>query len=316
MFKPTKITINLINVSFNKGNFEKSTLIREIINKMSRIALQKIFHLYLHGSIHVGVAVFALVQMTFYFSGIALDWTVSLLAFSGTVFSYNFIKYAELVYKSRGASSKDLRWVIAISLIALGVSIVCFFNLNFHAQLVTLGFVVLAFLYAIPIYPKIPNLRNWAGIKIYIVSLCWAGVSLIVPIVNAGALLSVDIAIKFVQRFVLVLILILIFEIVDLQFDDKKLKTVPQTLGILRTKFLILLLLVPFYGLEFFKIGFQPIQAFNNLLLVGLVVYYTLVASPNKTKYFTLFWVESVPIFWWLLILIEQGVSFYLPKGF
>ncbi|SFI93610.1 hypothetical protein SAMN04487893_10283 [Myroides guanonis] len=309
MFKPTKITINLIIVSINKANFENSTFGREILNKMIKNALKRLVYLYLNGSVHVAVAVFALVQMTFYFSKIPFDPIVSLLAFSGTLFSYNFIKYADVVYRNRNTLSSDMKWVIGISVIAMITGIICFFMLEPLTQLVTIGFLLLSVLYAIPINPKIPNLRNWAGVKIYIVSLCWAGVSLILPIVNAGVDMTFDIGIKFIQRFLLVLILILIFEIVDLQFDDKRLKTVPQTLGVEKTKKLILLLLIPFYVLEFFKVGFESIQAWNNLVIVTLVWYFTREASPKKSKYFTLFWVESVPIIWWLLVVGENWFS-------
>ncbi|MBW3517670.1 hypothetical protein [Flavobacterium sp. NKUCC04_CG] len=273
-------------------------------------SIRTAFNLYLNGSVHVSLAVFSLVQMTFYFCNIPFDTVVSALAFFGTLFSYNFIKYAETVYKSKGVFSKNMKAIIAMSLIALTIAGFSFFMLQFNAQLVTLGLLLLCLLYAIPIYPKIPNLRNWAGIKIYIVSFCWAGVTLIVPIVNAGLALTQDIGIKFLQRFFLVLILILIFEIVDLQFDDKKLKTVPQTLGMEKTKRLIFLLLIPFYFLEFFKLGFQSIQAWNNLVIVALVLFFTWKASPQQTKYFTLFWVESVPIVWWLLIVGEKFFSF------
>ena len=309
MFKPTKITINLIIVSINKANFEISTFGIEILNRMIENALKRIIHLYLNGSVHVAVAVFALVQMTFYFSKTPFDPIVSLLAFSGTLFSYNFIKYADVVYRNYKALSIEMKWILSISGAALLTGVVCFFMLQPITQWVTIGFLVLSVLYAIPINPKIPNLRNWAGVKIYIVSLCWAGVTLILPVVNAGVDLTFDIGIKFIQRFLLVLILILIFEIVDLQFDDKKLRTVPQTLGIEKTKQLILLLLIPFYVLEFFKVGFESVQAWNNLVIVALVWYFTREASPKKTKYFTLFWVESVPIVWWLLVVGENWFS-------
>lgn len=268
-----------------------------------------VVNLYLNGSFHVSLAVFALVQMTFYFCHLPFDAVVSILAFSGTLFSYNFIKYASIVYHSHKSLSFKLRLIIAFSTIALVVGSICFFMLNLKAQLVTVSLLLLSVLYAIPINSKVPNLRNLAGLKIYIVCLCWATVTLIVPVVNADVSLSLDIAIKFAQRFILVLILIGIFEIVDLQYDQDNLKTLPQTLGVKRTKWLLTLLLIPFFGIEFFKAGYQPIQAWNNLVIVLLTTFFIWYASPNRTKLFTLFWVESVPIIWWLIIVIEGNVS-------
>jgi len=269
----------------------------------------RIVALYLNGSIHVSLAVFALVQMTFYFCHLPFDAVVSVLAFSGTLFSYNFIKYAEVVYRHKNPFTLRLKVIIAISLVALVVGVVSFFLLNLKAQLVTIGLLVLAVLYAIPVSSNVSNLRNLAGLKVYIVCLCWATVTLIVPVMNADIPITWDIVIKFTQRFILVFILIGIFEVVDLQYDDKYLKTLPQMLGITNTKYLLALLLIPFYVIEFFKLGYQSIQAWNNLLIVLLTLFFIIYASPKRTKFFTLFWVESVPIVWWLIVVIQGNAS-------
>lgn len=264
---------------------------------------------YLNGSVHVSLSVFALVQMTFYFCHLPFDPVISIMAFAGTLFSYNFIKFAEFIYAHKNALSLKLKWISAISILALMAGTICFFMLNIKAQLATLGLLVLSVLYAVPVHKKVSNLRNWAGIKVYIVCFCWAAVTLLVPVVNAEGEITLDIAIKFVQRFILVFVLIGIFEIVDLQYDDNSLKTIPQTLGIEKTKWLLALLLIPFYVIEFFKIGFQPIQVWNNLAIVLLTLFFIIAASPNRTKFYTLFWVESVPIIWWLIIVVEKYIG-------
>ncbi|MCA4791809.1 hypothetical protein HX045_01325 [Myroides odoratimimus] len=269
----------------------------------------RIVALYLNGSVHVSLAVFALVQMTFYFCHLPFDAAVSVLAFTGTLFSYNFIKYAEVVYRHKTPFTLRLKVIIGISIIALLIGTMAFFMLNWKAQLVTLSLLVLSVLYAIPISSNRSNLRNLAGLKVYIVCLCWATVTLIVPVMNADIPVSWDIVVKFIQRFILVFILIGIFEVVDLQYDDKYLKTLPQMLGIANTKWLLGLLLIPFYVIEFFKVGYQPIQAWNNLLIVLLTLFFIYYASPKRTKFFTLFWVESVPIVWWLIVVVQGNAS-------
>ncbi|MDM1534683.1 hypothetical protein ACF8C4_00585 [Myroides odoratimimus] len=269
----------------------------------------RIVALYLNGSVHVSLAVFALVQMTFYFCHLPFDAVVSTLAFTGTLFSYNFIKYAEVIYRHKNPFTLRLKVIIGISIIALLIGTVAFFMLNWKAQFVTLSLLVLSVLYAIPISSNRSNLRNLAGLKVYIVCLCWATVTLIVPVMNADIPVSWDIVVKFIQRFILVFILIGIFEVVDLQYDDKYLKTLPQMLGIANTKWLLGLLLIPFYVIEFFKVGYQPIQAWNNMLIVLLTLFFIVYASPKRTKFFTLFWVESVPIVWWLIVVIQGNAS-------
>ena len=124
------------------------------------------------------------------------------------------------------------------------------------------------------------------------------------PIVNAEQAIENDIVFKFLQRFILTLILILIFEINDLKYDDIRLKTVPQTIGVLKTKYLIGLLLIPFYFLEFLKVNYYGNQWLINLILVFVIGFFTYFAHPNRTKYYTLFWVESIPVLWFLLIIL------------
>ncbi|WHT38227.1 hypothetical protein QNH98_14390 [Myroides sp. mNGS23_01] len=92
-----------------------------------RKVLGKVFDFYLKASIHVSFAVFALVQMTFYFCHLPFDWTVSLLAFSGTLFSYNFIKYADYVVIHRKNLSPKMKAILVLSAIALVVGMVSFF---------------------------------------------------------------------------------------------------------------------------------------------------------------------------------------------
>jgi hypothetical protein len=159
-------------------------------------------------------------------------------------------------------------------------------------------------LYTLPFFPNRKNARNWKGIKIYIVALSWVGATLILPILNAEIAITFDFYLKCVQRFVLIFVLILIFEIIDLQFDDPNLKTVPQQIGVKRTKIIGMLLLIVFYLLEFFKQNFVQKQLLVNLVLVFTILAFLIFSNENRSKYYSSFWVESIPIFWWILLLV------------
>ena len=118
-------------------------------------------------------------------------------------------------------------------------------------QIVAVVFFGLTFLYTVPFFPNKENVRNWSGVKIYIVAFCWAGITILLPLINAETPISADVFLKFGQRFLLVIILILVFEIIDLKKDDPSLMTVPQKIGVEKTKILGLLLLIPFYFWNF-----------------------------------------------------------------
>lgn len=264
--------------------------------------LKRILDFYISGSIHVALAVYALVRMTFHFFHIAYDEPMALFAFFGTIVGYNFVKYDELARAKKVKWSNQLRVIVGLSIVAFLATAYYFFHLERQTQWVAFGFLALTMLYTLPVFPKLGNARNWAGVKIYIVAFCWAGITMFLPIINADLPLSQDVWLKFCQRFLLVIILILIFEIIDLKNDDLSLQTVPQKLGVRKTKILNLFLLIPFYGLEFLKSDFQIVQLWINLALVLTIALFTLFASPKRSDYYTSFWVESIPVFWWILV--------------
>ena len=266
--------------------------------------LKRLFDFYLHGSIHVALAVYALVRMTFHFFHIGYDQPMALFAFLGTIVGYNFVKYDELVRAKKLKMTNERKAIVGLSTLSFLAAMYCFFQLQRQTQIVSVVFLGLTMLYTLPIFPKIGNARNWSGVKIYIVAFCWAGITLFLPIMNADLPLSQDVWLKFCQRFLLVIILILIFEIIDLRHDDASLQTVPQRLGEQKTKLLNLFLLIPFYCLEFLKSDFQITQLYINLILVVVIALFTIFSSPKRSEYYTYFWVESIPVFWWILVLL------------
>lgn len=233
------------------------------------------------------------------------DWAVAVFGYCGTMFSYNFMKYDGLfrIKKSAGARVKFVVFLSTIALIAAGVS---FFFLERITQVTAIIFFGLTALYTVPFFPNTKNLRNWSGVKIYIVAFCWAGITLVVPLIDADSALNSDVFLKFTQRFLLVIALILIFEIIDLKEDDPHLKTIPQQIGVKKTKVLNLCLLVPLFFLEFLRINFDPRQLAANFIMVVTTALFTIYAHPQRNKYYTLFWVESIPIFWLILVVLAN----------
>lgn len=266
-------------------------------------ALRAIFHFYIHGSIHVAFSVLSLLLMTLHMFHIPFDVPMSAFAFFGTITGYNFVKY-ESLFRNKKKITPEVKAIAVMSFFTLLASGVSFLFLEQKTQLIGIIFFGLTLLYTVPFFPKKKNMRNWVGIKIYMVALCWAGITTLLPLFNAGIAVSGNVVLKFIQRFLLVIILILIFEIIDSKDDDPELMTVPQKIGVQKTKWLNLILLVPFYCLEFFKSEIDLKQLGVNIVLVIATALFTIFATPNRPKYYTLFWVESIPIFWLGLVLL------------
>lgn len=233
---------------------------------------------------------------------ISLDQSIANFVFFGTIVGYNFVKYDALARAKKLLMRTELKIIALFSFFALILVGFYFFQLQRITQIVAVAFLSITLLYTLPFFPNRRNARNWAGVKIYIVALCWVGVTLALPVLNAAISITSDFYLKCIQRFILIFVLVLIFEIIDLANDDPHLKTVPQQIGVKRTKILGILLLIPFYFLEFLKSNFDEKQLIVNLILVALISLFLLFANEKRSKYYTSFWVESVPIIWWLLL--------------
>jgi len=262
--------------------------------------IEKAFKFYVNANIHVAVAVLSLVCLTFYISNLNFDILIATFIFFATIASYNGIKYYEFIL-NRKPTNSFTKAISISSVLSLIICVIIFFECNFKTQMASVFFGIVTLLYAVPISENKTNLRNLAGIKIYIVSFCWVGVTLLLPLLTANVVLGTDFVIDFLQRFILILILILIFEINDLKYDDIKLRTVPQVLGVYKTKILIALLCIPFFIFEFLKANIHTNQWVVNLILIISILLLTYFATRNCSKYYTLFWVESIPIFWLFL---------------
>lgn len=268
---------------------------------------KQLFSLYIYGSMHVAMSVLALVLMTNHQFGIPFDWAVAVFAYCGTMFSYNFMKYDGL-FRVKKTAGQRVKLIVALSTLALVAAEVSFFFLKWVTQVTAVVFFGLTALYTVPFFPNTKNLRNWSGVKIYIVALCWAGITLVLPLIDAGIPLTSDAYLKFSQRFLLIIVLILVFEIIDLREDDPHLKTIPQQIGVRKSKVLNLFLLVLLFFLEFLRIKIDYWQLAANFCMVTTTALFTVYATPDRSKYYTLFWVEAIPIFWLVLVVLGDFI--------
>ncbi|MCI4443783.1 MAG: hypothetical protein JHC39_09830 [Lentimicrobium sp.] len=231
-------------------------------------------------------------------------------AFFGTIVGYNFVKYEALVRAKKNKIRLEFKAIVFLSFLSLSAVGFYFFQLQRITQIVSVGVFFVTILYTLPFFPNWKNARNWAGVKIYIVALCWVGVTVVLPILNAEIAITWDFYLKCIQRFILIFVLILIFEIIDLAKDDPYLQTVPQQIGVKKTKMLGYFLLMAFGLLEIlnsninFNGNIKYNSQYSSFLLSCVIAIALAFANEKRSKYYTSFWVESLPILWWLMLLI------------
>ncbi|WP_391594774.1 hypothetical protein [Winogradskyella sp.] len=169
---------------------------------------------------------------------------------------------------------------------------------------------LITFLYAIPLIPKNyivdkqQNLRQIGGIKVYVIALVWMAATVLVPLINEEKIINLDIIITALQRFLFVIVLMIPFEIRDLNYDSLKLATLPQTTGIKGAKIIGILILMLFFILEYFKDEVTALSVLSTLIITFITLLFLIISKKNNHKYYTSFWVESLPIIWLTVLLL------------
>ena len=146
------------------------------------------------------------------------------------------------------------------------------------------------------------SLRTLGGIKIFLIAFSWAGVTVLFPLVDYNMPVTADALVLFLQRFLFVLVITIPFDIRDLNYDIDSLKTLPQVLGVEKVKKLGLFLLMLFLGLNFLKSTVDHTQFRIELIVAVISLFFLTKSEVNQSNYYSAFFVECIPIIWWLLI--------------
>ncbi|MFD2823064.1 hypothetical protein ACFS5M_05250 [Lacinutrix iliipiscaria] len=271
--------------------------------------LKHILDFYTNASIHVALSVYALTWITLLEFGISYDESVLYFNFFGTITGYNFVKYFGLAKFHHRSLANWLKVIQLFSLICFVALCYYAFQLEIKTWLYILVLGAITFFYAIPFLPrnvfvdKHHNLRQISGLKIYVIGLVWSGVTVFLPIIDNEIPLTLDVFITAFQRFVLVLVLMIPFEIRDLRYDSLKLSTIPQRIGVKKTKIIGILLVMLFFFSEFFKDQIYQANTLILLVFTFILLLFIAFSRENQGKYYSAFWVEGLPILWLILVL-------------
>ena len=245
------------------------------------ISLRKILNFYIHSSIHVGLAVFCLVQLS------NPQWnSYSFLVLLGTIVGYNFLKYSEWFL-----SDKIFRFhffgILSVTLISTLGFLLLFLQQDSSLQLDLIIAFALVVLY--------PFIRKTGWIKPFYVSFVVSYITLFIPLNRHE-----EIVLLFIQRFLLLSSVMIPFEILDSTTDAVAMKTLPHLFGIQRTK-QIGYVLVGLYCVASFHALSIHYPCFIYALSSVVAIYFS---SEKRSWYYTSLWVESLPGFWLLISIV------------
>ena len=270
-------------------------------NYTKKNILIKIFDFYVFSNLHVALSAFLLVKITLLNIGISTN-TTSWLVFFSTLLSYNIIRFLRLSsidnwYNKWIENNKNLLYMLSvISFIAI---IYLVFQFRLKALFVLFPFAIATIFYVFPLEKY--SLRNIAGLKLFLIAFSWAGITVLFPLTQNYINPRIVDYITFLQRFLFIVVITIPFDIRDLEYDNDKLKTLPQQFKIKKTKNFAYLLLISFFILELFKPILEQhiLSTLVITLISGVLLKYS---SDKQSKYYSAFFVEALPIVWFLLV--------------
>lgn len=266
--------------------------------------LKKIFDFYINSSTHVALAIVSFTLLTYLDLEIEIDLNLIFFVFLSSVSAYNFVKYAIIASFERVYMSKRLKLIQIYSFIVFLFLIYSLFMLKLATIFVVVAIVLMTLLYTLPIFPGFNNLRDFKGLKIFIIALVWVFCTVLLPLVESSLKLEINLALitYLIIRFLWVLILLIPFEIRDLKTDAKHLNTLPQLIGVKGAKLIgVSFIVISFVLFEVFHPAYQQ-SAFFIMGVLSLIL--LILSNENRSVYFTSFIVESLPIMWVLIYLI------------
>jgi len=266
--------------------------------------LKAIFDFYIFSNLHVSLAVFCLTKLTLLKLG-QEDHLLPILVGLATVVSYNFIRFVRIA----DVQGPMLHFMQTNRTVLIGFTLGCSLALGYLllqlstttlTWLIPFGICTLFYVYPTPKKStRRRALRHISYLKIFLIAFSWAGVTVLLVPVHEGLALDLEVWILFVQRFLLILVITLPFDMRDLVIDLDQIKTIPQSLGLERTKKLGLVCLMVFLGLDFVSADQRMFRI--DLIVAVLSLLFLVRASPQQSKYYSAFWIEGIPIIWYLL---------------
>jgi hypothetical protein len=252
-----------------------------------KIVFKNIFDFYLKASFHVAFAIVAFANICLKELQIVPQNWFYPFVFVAVLVGYNFLKYHHLLKNDFSFLNKHrLLWIVTVIALISGVFFFWKFTWMLQFYIICFAFLTLGYLY----------FRRFALLKIFYVSGVVVLFTTFLPLVGQN-MFSADYVLNAFGWFLMISAWMIPFEIIDSPKDDLPHKTIPQKIGLKNAKWLGYFFLLVFTLLHFCLYDLDVTIAF--ILLVSVLAIYF--AQPERSFYYTAFWVEAIPILWWVI---------------
>mgnify|MGYP001445322386 CR=1 FL=1 len=275
--------------------------------------MHRILTFFMNTNILVAFAAFSLYKVTellFNFQ----DSNLGLFIFFSTLFAYNYMRLSlvldidqyNLTAKTIFNHKTTIYYILSLSAFA---SLLLFFILGY--DFLKLAFPVILISVFYPVSIKINNqfysIRQIPFLKIFLIAFTWSYITVLLPLLYLDFTMDYFMLDIFFQRLLFVIAISIPFDIRDCYRD--KIVTIPNTIGIVESKFFAWFCLVIIDVLLFIDVISHNITVpffialFLSIEICSLLIYYS---NNNRSLMFYGFFVESLSIIMCLFVLIAS----------
>ncbi len=233
---------------------------------------------------------------------------VCVFVFFACLFTYNFQRIVRIKkgdkHKRKEWTENNLQLIHSLIIIGAIISIYFFIKFNLTTQIIIIfsGFISI-------VYPFI--IRDKPYCKIFAITSVWTISTMLLLISENNLPFNKTIALHLFYRFIFVFVITIPFDLRDLKYDKKNIKTIPTLLGFQKSKFLVFILLIVMliisllmYQYKYLSLNFM---IGNGVTCIFTYILVSVINEKRKDLFFSL-WIESLSIFYFLFLIISLSI--------
>jgi hypothetical protein len=244
------------------------------------------------------------------------DAALGLFIGSATFFLYNLHKpvtyFLRKQFMGNQRFTKTKAFQIPLSILTILAGIYCgffFFSIPLNTQLFLIGMAFLSLGYVLPILGNGRRLRDLAYLKIFLIALVWAAMTVGLPYLEVKNSIAISsFWLLFIERTCFIFALCIPFDIRDMDWDDQtNVKTIPLSMGVKNAKILGIFALIVAIVLVFILKNaeiYTSFQSYTQSFVYLMSIFLLYLTNKKRSDYFFyglidgMIFIQSLLLFW------------------
>lgn len=253
--------------------------------------IRALLHFYLYSSLHIALAAYAITSFTYSSVDLDVDIPYALFVAVSTLLLYSLHRIIGIKksasYSTQGRFAIIIRYkshLIGYSVLSAIYCGYTYISFDIERQLLLIIPILISLGYSLPVFWGRRRLRDFHWIKIFLIALCWAVITVSIPLFEAGSSYN-TIASLSLERLLYIFVITIPFDIRDRKVDQvTNVRTLATVLSnkILKIMSLSLLLLASIIAAT--QISYPLILALVVTYLISAIL--IVMADENKSDYY------------------------------